>query len=502
MDPERLTDGCEDDCAIRSTDGRSDDWRSTPFDVRDYLLERQLLADENKETRAARESDHLFARIKLAITDYFSQRFETGKEHEKLSWLNRQHEAVTGVRSAAEWFKREIEEFLQRNNLMGSPYPECYTDLVEAAYQETYGLGVISTWWKNERYDISQAARIIGTHVFFEIPGEVNELRPISYESEDDVLRVAKQLSLRSPNSALNPHHPSLEIDMADGTRVTIVIPPWSTRPIIIFRHYTIPKITLDDIRMQGTFPSEVLPMLRAIACGRGTTLVCGPVKSGKSTLLSALISERKPSDKMMILQKGFDELKISSHYPKHQVMELIMNDSNQKEIFELVLRSDYEYIIVGEMRSAEADIFLKGCERGLPGALSTYHTPDPDNIPSQLADLVLESHPAKGRQAQLERAARNLHFAIVMEECADRSKRLTRLTAYDWRSSDHSFRTVDLVVWDHQMMDWRYSARVPERIQEILGKYAPAETRQMIDVLTRMAALKPIGKGGQTIAS
>src|SRR5690606_10225880 len=117
--------------------------------------------------------------------------------------------------SSIEWIKRETEEFLRRSNQLSTPYPSYYTDLLEAAYQETYGLGPISTWWKHPKFESMEAARIFGTNIFFEIPGEEDHLQTIRYNSEEEVLRVAKQLSLRKVNTAFNAHHPSLQVDMA-----------------------------------------------------------------------------------------------------------------------------------------------------------------------------------------------------------------------------------------------------------------------------------------------
>ncbi|MGF7033425.1 pilus assembly protein CpaF [Paenibacillus mucilaginosus] len=472
-------------------------WSEKRFNIRDYLLEQQIIAEENQTVEGKRtEVDTMFNRLKRAIIEHFQERFENGREHEKMTWLTRQHEAITGVKTSVDWFKREIEEFLRKNNLLASSYPHCYSDIVEAAYQETYGLGPISTWWKHEHYENSQAARIIGTNIFFEIPGQLEELQEISYQSEADVLRVAKQLSLRNPTTSLNAHKPSLQIDMADGTRVTIIIPPWATRPTIIFRHYTVKRVTLEDISDFQTFPREVVQILRTISRGRGTTVLSGPVKSGKSTLLSAMIAERKTYDKMIIVQKDFDELKTSTYYPKHEVMEFIIDKNNMQEVFDLILRSDYEYMIVGELRSQEIEIFLKGAERGLPGAMTTYHTPDPEDIPSQMADLVIENQPGKDRRSQYERVAKNIHFAAVMEERKDRSKRLVKLVVFDWNPETREFKTHDLVVWDRKTDTWRYNNYIPDRVYNILDNYAPTETENMMKLLDRLTEANPIKKG------
>lgn len=457
------------------------------FDVKSYLQKNQYNMYK-KKANDANQQYLAFEGLKTQVLDYFKEKFEKSRSHEQESWITKQHEAITGVSSSIEWIKRETEEFLRRSNMLATPYPAYYSDLIEATYQETYGLGPISTWWKHPKFEDSQAARIFGTNIFFEIPGEQDELQAIKYNSEAEVLRVAKQLSLRKLNTAFNAHNPSLQVDMADGTRVTIIIPPWSVRPLIIFRNFTKKKPTLNSIQSYGTFSEPIAKILRTISKGRGTTVVCGPVKSGKTTLLSALIAERDKYDKMVILQQGFDELRVSESYPDYAVMELLINDENKKEIFDLVLRSDYEYIVVGELRSKEAEVFLKATERGKPGALTSYHTPDLIAIPSQLADIILDEHPTKSYEAQYQRVARNIHFAISMEELPDRSKRLINITVFDWNPETKEFKVHELVKYDYHSKAWSYTDYIPKRVFEILERYAPTEAHEMQDLLTKLS--------------
>lgn len=474
-------------------------WREKRFHISEMFPTPIKEPDKKKIAHAVpvKSNDIEFLIVKREVRTYFQNRFESSSNEKEVErWLDLQDQAIRGKVSAIEWFKNEIEEYLAKNNWMNVDFPfrQAYGDIVEAVYQETYGIGVVSTWWKHSKYLLSQAASIIGTKVLFEFPGEEEDLQEeIYYHSDKDVERIAKQLSLRSPVGKLNPSNPSLEIDMEDGTRVTITIPPMTVEVQIIFRHFTIERASFEEIADKRTFERSFIPILDMILFGRGTSCICGPVKSGKSTFLKACIERRRTRDRILVVHKDFDELRLHKHYTKHTFRQFVITELNMKKVFPVILRSDYEYIVVAELRSIEAEIFLKSCARGLPGALCTFHTFDPTEIPSQLADLILEDFANKRYDSQVVRAAQNIHFAFVFEELDDRSKRLARVTVFDWDVGSRSFQTNDILCWNDDMKCFQYDAHIPERIVRMMRKYAEDETNRGMAVLQRLADKSPI---------
>lgn len=468
-------------------------WTNEPLYIPEHFKKKESGRYGDTAAVRSRYGEVDFSLIKTMVTNHFKNKYDNNpKPEEQNRWIELRHGAVTGNPGAMEWFKKEIEDLLIRNNWLSNPFPfpKAYGNIVEAVYQETFGIGPASTWWRHPDYAVSEAASIIGTRVFFEFPGEGNDdLQEVHYSSESDVLRVATQLSLRSPTGILNKHNPSLEIDMEDGTRVTISIPPLTVEPTIVFRHFTMDRPTLHGIMEKRTFPVEFLPVLNAIAVGRGTTVFCGPVKSGKTTLMKAFIAMRKSSDRILIFHKQFDEMRVHKQLPNHKIMQYIITEENLKTTFPLALRSDYEYIVVAELRSIEADLFLKSSERGRPGALTNFHTMEPDDIPGLLADLIIEDFPSKSYESQYRRAAKQIHFAFVNEELDDRSKRLNKVAVFDWDNGTKTFKTHDLLLWNDEKKKWVYTNYIPERVLKVMRKYAPNETKRAIEVLNQLVS-------------
>lgn len=430
-----------------------------------------------------------FARIKSTVTEYFKSKYDHN-EKEQDRWIERKHGAVTGNPAAIEWFKKEIEDILIRNNWLNCefPFPNAYGDIVEAVYQETYGIGPISTWKRHPRYHESEAASIIGTKVFFEFPGEDEpELQDIYYDSPEDVIRIANQLSLRYEKSSLNRRNPSLEIDMEDGSRVTISIPPLTVEPVVTFRHFTIPRPTFTLLAEKRTYPLEIVPVLDALTLGRLTTIWAGPVKSGKTIMMKAAVAKRRSNDTVLVFHKDFDETRFHQQLPHHKFKQFIINDQNMVSTFPIALRSDYDYLIVTECRSFEADIFLKSASRGLPGALTNLHILDPKDIPAELAELVIEEFPTKSYESLYRKAAKSIHLVYELEELKDKSKRLNRIILFDWDDDTRRLSTTDLMTWDFDYHEWIFNDYIPPRILKILNRFAPKETERAIEVLKRL---------------
>ena len=79
------------------------------------------------------------------------------------------------------------------------------------------------------------------------------------------------------------------------------------------------------------------------------------------------------------------------------------------------------------------------------------------------------------------------------MEELKDRSKRLVKLTVFDWNPKTKEFGTYDLAAWDRKEDIWRYSSFIPDRVLSVLDRYAPAETSHMQKLLENLSLRYPI---------
>ncbi|MGO4697729.1 ATPase, T2SS/T4P/T4SS family [Paenibacillus sp. 2TAB26] len=436
-----------------------------------------------------------FKALCTQVRTVFRKKNEERSDKEMKKWQALQHDAVVGITEAVQLFKGEIEEYLKTNQLQHIMQPSYYHSLVEAVFQQTFGLGPISVWNHHPKYHISQSARIMGKKIFFDIPGEP-DLQPFGYESEEEVIEnIIEKIRMKDEFSHINKHNPKLELDLVDGTRVTIMIPPLVRRPTIIFRNQTMRAPTLEDLVAAGSIPSEALPLIRGISKALLNLIVSGEVRSGKSTLIKAIYAERRrPGRVAVTIERGHSELKLSELHENDQLVEFVVKtDAEYDSVFDLVLRSDYFFVIVGETRSIETELFLVSCERGKGGSMTSYHTERIANIPGQLARLVLQRFPNRQYREELIRVAENIHLIIVMKELDDGSKKLLRMT--EVRLDPYTFEVSchDIMRWDMEQNSWTYCDDLSVDTMQKMKETAPHYAEQAFFALKRLAEDKPM---------
>ncbi|WP_138753547.1 ATPase, T2SS/T4P/T4SS family [Paenibacillus sinopodophylli] len=471
-------------------------WREHDFHVSE--MDAAVTVDAQQPSRHTHSKQAMsddFKSLCKQVQKWFRDKNEKRSDKEIKKWQMLQHEAVVGISESVQLFKGEIEEYIRINQLQHMKYPSYYHSLVEAIFQQTFGLGPVSVWKTHPKYPISQSARIMGRKIFFDIPGEP-ALQPFSYESEEEVIEnIIEKIRMKDEYSHINKFNPKLELDLEDGTRVTIIIPPRVRRPTIIFRNYTMRAPVLEDFVTSGSMPAEALPLIRGFAQSLLNLIVSGEVRSGKSTLIKAIYAERRREGKVAVtIERGHSELKLSEIHEDDQLVEFVVKKEEEyDEVFDLVLRSDYAFAIVGETRSIETEIFLIACEKGKGGSMTSYHTEKIANIAGQLARNVLQRFPNRQYTEELIRVAENLHLALVMKERADGSKMLMRVSEIRLDPYTFAVSCHDIMRWEPEQSSWTYCDDLSSEIIQKMKETAPDYAKSAFSTLTRLASQKPM---------
>ena len=177
--------------------------------------------------------------------------------------------------------------------------------------------------------------------------------------------------------TVITVEQPILEGEIpGDGSRIEGVLPPIVRAPTLSIRRRASLVFSLDDYVASGRMTPAARQALRdsvQASPDPHNILVVGGTKSGKTTLVNAIlreIAEVYPEHRLLILEDT-RELQCSS---ENLVTMRTSPTVNMDALLKATLRLRPDRIIVGEVRGGEALSLLKAWNTGHPGGCATIH--------------------------------------------------------------------------------------------------------------------------------
>jgi pilus assembly protein CpaF len=170
------------------------------------------------------------------------------------------------------------------------------------------------------------------------------------------------------------------------------LIPPVvNPRPMLTIRKFTSRDFTLHDLMERKMLTGDQAKILSAAIQRGDNLLISGGTGAGKSTLLNVLACSIPDADRIMILE---DVAELSIRKPHVISAEAQLDTHNSQigfpDLLKAALRHRPDRIIVGEIRGAEARVFLDALNTGHRGSLSTIHANSTEDALRRLAQLAM----------------------------------------------------------------------------------------------------------------
>lgn len=210
-------------------------------------------------------------------------------------------------------------------------------------------------------------------------------------DDERTIRRLAERV-MATCGRRVDESTPFADGRLVDGTRVHALLPPLSPQGTCLSLRVP-PRKTfgLDDLVARGSMPTEAATLLRRIVQARLAFVVTGGTGTGKTTVLSTLLSE-VCADERMVLVEDASELK-----PTHpHVVRLEARQPNAEGaggvsldvLVRQALRMRPDRLVVGEARGAEVVDLLAALNTGHEGGASTVHANRAEHVPARFEAL------------------------------------------------------------------------------------------------------------------
>ncbi|MGB9661698.1 MAG: CpaF family protein [Moorellaceae bacterium] len=289
--------------------------------------------------------------------------------------------------------------------------------LVDSVVSDMLGYGPLQRYIfpTEERYrNVTEVMVPVYDKVYVEINGSLQKTET-RFRDEEHLRAVAEKIVM-SCGRRVNESEPVVDAKLPDGSRVNVIIPPIARGgTTMVIRRFPRP-IALEDLINNDAITEELVAYLREVIARGLNVVVTGPMGSGKTTILNALLSlvtETWGTDASVIIFEDIAELQ-----PQHENVRCFesrppgLDGQGEVSIVSLaqtaMLRLRPDWIILGECRGAEAYYVLQAMCVGHP-AMTTFHAIDAvDAVMGRLPAMVIMSREGQveGRAAALDRIA------------------------------------------------------------------------------------------------
>lgn len=245
----------------------------------------------------------------------------------------------------------------------------------------------------------------------------------VRFDSADEVRRLAQRLAFRA-GRRLDAASPYVDAWLPGGARLHAVLPPIAAESACVSLRMPPNRVFgLPALIECGTLTPSGAELLRVLITRRIPFLISGGTGTGKTTLLSCLLS-LVPSDERIVLAEDSPELRPDHpHVVRLQTRPANIEGSGEVSLETLVrqgLRMRPDRLVVGEARGPEIVSLLGALNTGHEGGAGTLHANGAGEVPARVE--------AMGCAAGMDRGAVHSQLAatgvLVLHLVRDRSGR------------------------------------------------------------------------------
>ena len=228
--------------------------------------------------------------------------------------------------------------------------------------------------------------------VWIEEDGRIQALPGIRFE--DGALLTGLEVIANRFGKKLDADSPILNLRLPDGSRMAALIPPVvNPRPMMTIRKFTSRAFTIADLIEREMLTTAEADLLSDAVRDGKNLLISGGTGSGKTTLLNVLASYIPEEERILILEDTAELYIRKPHVVSAEAqLDTHKNPINFADLLKAALRHRPDRIILGEIRGAEARVFLDALNTGHRGSLTTIHANSAHEAVRRLSHLAMRS--------------------------------------------------------------------------------------------------------------
>lgn len=292
--------------------------------------------------------------------------------------------------------------------------------VTQRIYQQTYGLGVIDEirdmeiegvsggvsgvpptlvtlddeeeFLKNMRYSKPQSF----DSIWVMTGGITYYLSFLSFGTHHELKRICQTIYKHNMPGMLSERQPYIVNDLADGSRINVMRPPYSSSWAFFNRKFNTMFTTYKQyLNSKG----EIIPnwecvaeLLKFMMRGSQTTVITANQGVGKTTLIMTMIGDIYPWLKIRIFEMAF-ELNAQRLYPERNILNVRpVGEVTTQMAMDNLKKTDGDILIVGEAATDEEVIAAIQAKQVSKSTILSHHAQTFDDLVFNLRNSTLKA--------------------------------------------------------------------------------------------------------------
>ncbi|MBB5801293.1 Flp pilus assembly CpaF family ATPase [Saccharothrix ecbatanensis] len=310
--------------------------------------------------------------------------------------------------------------------------PDTEQRVITAVLDEVFGLAGLEPLLADTSVE---NINVNGDRVFVKYAdGRRAHLAPL-VGSDHELVDLIRDLATRSgvEERRFDRGSPIVNFQLPGGERVSAVMAV-TDRPSVSIRRHRFARVTLAELRENGTIDLVLESFLTALVRAKRNILVTGGTAIGKTTMLRGLASAIPPWERLITIEDVF-ELALGDDAEAHpdvvamQAREPNIEGQGEISLSDLVwqsLRMSPDRVIVGEVRGPEVIPLTNAMSMGNDGSMGTLHSSSSRGAFTKLAAYAVQGSERLPIEATNLLVASALHFVVHLDKPRDdNSKRV-----------------------------------------------------------------------------
>lgn len=368
-------------------------------------------------------------------------------------------DGINQINSENNEAKQQVKRYIEKYLLDGKISVEglSQTELTDKLYSEMAEFSFLT------KYIFAEGVEEININSWDDIEIQfsdgTNKKLDEKFNSPEHAINVVRRM-LHVSGMVLDNTSPAILGHLSKNIRIAVLKTPLVDEDVGVaasIRIVNSQKLKKEDFIKSGTATDEILELLSALVRYGVSTTVAGATSSGKTTLTGWLLTTIPHDKRIFTIENGSRELDLvernSDGNIVNKVVHTITRESederknvSQDDLLDMALRFHPDYIVVGEMRSSEADsaqeaartghtvittIHSNSCESTWRRMVTLCKRKYPNVDDNVILNLVTEAFPVVVYAKQLENKQRRIMEIMEVEICADGTRKYRSLYRY-----------------------------------------------------------------------